>query len=83
MDAYGPQWSQWREMVRIDHQTPVMYVNKKQPNRARWKRATDVTGVQPGSRDTDHWLGTPIIVQPRPYWISPGNVYFFHCPAEK
>lgn len=35
-----------------------MPVRQEQPDRARWKQATEVTGVQPGSLDTDHWLGT-------------------------
>lgn len=61
----------------------MVYVSQEQPDTARMKWATEVTGLWPGPWDTDHWLGTPIIVQARPYWISLGNVYSFHCPAEK
>lgn len=60
-----------------------MHVSQEQPDRGRMKQATEVTRVQPGMRDTDRWLGTPIIIQARPYWISLGNVYFFQCPSEK
>ena len=55
--------------------TPAMHMSQAQPDVARWKEATEATGLQVESRDTDHWLGTPIIVQPQPYWISPGNVF--------
>lgn len=45
-----------------------MHASQRQPSRARWKLA--------GFWDTDLWLGTPISVQPQPYWISPWKCLF-------
>lgn len=61
-DAYGSSEENVEGNGQNTSPNAVMHVRQEQPSRARWKPATEVTGVWPGLRDTDHCLGTPISV---------------------